>query len=843
MFEFHKHVLGDGMGKNKKFYLNAVSAGVLLTCATASVQADLYYDTNLQTGELFSPVKQSSQAAGKNADAYLDLWRQQNNNVSNQTEFRLQSVKTSLTAKHYYYQQYQQGVPVDKGGLSLSVSLSSGALLKAYSHLVNTKTLPVAKRSFGVSADKALNTAWRNLGVSGRLLSEPAIEKVWMPTAKGLIAVYRIALSVTEPLGDWYQYVDAESGEVLRLEQRSIFEKKHNGLDNNDYKPYHFAGKRQLATTTLDEALSDLRADRHASERRASRASMATGIGQVFDPDPATTLNDDTLTDSDAAERFADAYFLYPLPEVTLENGVYSLKSPWVEMSDLEAPDVAPATSDNGEWLFQRGEDGFDDTHVFYHIDANQRYIQSLGFSGETGIQYGPIRADANGLNGEDNSHYSPGPNYVAFGHGGVNDSEDADVVLHEYGHAINFSINNQWNGGDTGAMGEGFGDYWAGSYSLTTQNGDTFFPNRVFTWDGHNEFWGGRILNDLDAQYNPARNYPAHSVVDGVLGDQLWSTPLFQSLLTLIDAGYPREQADTIVLESQFGLGTGVTMRMLAQSVVQTAAELYPEGPHAGIYFNQFVAHNILEAQIKVDPLSVSAGGNAIITPGETVSLDIPLTSTGLAVTEVSGTITPPDTFEAIALDSVYADIPATGTAVNSTPFQFKVPDDTSCNTPFTVGFAYKGIINESVFSGTDEFEFLVGKKVIDSVVQDTPLSIPDNGAAVTSSLNIERPGTTVNNLKVRVDIEHTYIGDLDVTLHSPSGTPVQLHFRSGGGTDNLQVTYPDDVEPEDSLSLLDGEPISGKWTLSVQDHANLDVGQLLEWELIFENSVVCEE
>jgi hypothetical protein len=135
---------------------------------------------------------------------------------------------------------------------------------------------------------------------------------------------------------------------------------------------------------------------------------------------------------------------------------------------------------------------------TYFHIDQNQRYIQSLGFTGGAGIQDGRIDADSDGVNGADDSHYVPSTNIVAFGHGCVDDNEDADVILHEYGHAIQHDINPNWSGGDTGAMGEGFGDYWAGSYSYSTTNGPSFHPEWAFTWDGHNNCWDGRVMNRL---------------------------------------------------------------------------------------------------------------------------------------------------------------------------------------------------------------------------------------------------------------------------------------------------------------------------------------------------------
>ena len=68
-------------------------------------------------------------------------------------------------------------------------------------------------------------------------------------------------------------------------------------------------------------------------------------------------------------------------------------------------------------------------------------------------------------------------------------------------------------------------------------------------------------------------------------------------------------------------------------------------------------------------------------------------------------------------------------------------------------------------------------------------------------------------------------------VTLHSPGGTAVVLHNRSGGGTDNLRAQFVSaDVAV---LQALAGEPCAGKWKLQVQDLAARDVGKLNRWSL----------
>ena len=107
----------------------------------------------------------------------------------------------------------------------------------------------------------------------------------------------------------------------------------------------------------------------------------------------------------------------------------------------------------------------------------------------------------------------------------------------------------------------------------------------------------------------------------------------------------------------------------------------------------------------------------------------------------------------------------------------------------------------------------------------------IPDNNdAGITRSLNINAPGKA-KNVEVTVDITHTYIGDLRVTLQSPKGTSIVLHNKFGAGQDNIIKTYSAATVPD--LAKLAGETISGTWSLKVADLLAQDVGKLNRWSL----------
>ena len=112
-----------------------------------------------------------------------------------------------------------------------------------------------------------------------------------------------------------------------------------------------------------------------------------------------------------------------------------------------------------------------------------------------------------------------------------------------------------------------------------------------------------------------------------------------------------------------------------------------------------------------------------------------------------------------------------------------------------------------------------------IRTATQDVP--IKDLG---TSKLTLPVADTAaVKAIKVTVDIEHTYIGDLIVTLQPPAATgvaPIALHNREGRGADNIKKTYNTANTP--TLAALHGKSPQGTWTLVVQDKDRADTGKI---------------
>lgn len=519
------------------------------------------------------------------ARGYLETYSGVYQLPASPSDLRLWDVRESLLGEHFRFRQFIQDIPVENAEIIVSIDgdLKVSKVFNNIYPVSEVHRLPEAM----VSAQAAIDIAWNDLRVHGEILDMvPSAELKWVPEGSAFRLTHITQINVEAPFGRWQHRIDALTGEILEVQRTEISKAPHDQVDFASYEGAVLdRGEAESRFRTLEE---------QRVQTKAGGRATVDGSGLVFDPDPRTTLENDSLRDNSAASAFDSAYLLRTLKDITETSGTYTLVGPWVTIANFESPSTQPSTTNDGNWTAVRGNNAFNDAVTYFHIDQNQRYMQSLGFTGATGIQEGSIWVDTDGLSGADNSHYVPSTNRLAFGHGCVDDNEDADVILHEYMHAITYDINPSWGGGHTGAIGEGLGDYWGGSYSYSTPNGPTYHPAWAFTWDGQLGCWAGRDMDDHTQMYNASCGYDAHSYCGGKEADQLWSTCVFSSLVDLVGQGRTREEVDQIVLEGQFGLGYGVLIPELADSFLAAAQALFPSGPHAQVFHGYFSDHNI---------------------------------------------------------------------------------------------------------------------------------------------------------------------------------------------------------------------------------------------------------
>jgi subtilisin family serine protease len=111
------------------------------------------------------------------------------------------------------------------------------------------------------------------------------------------------------------------------------------------------------------------------------------------------------------------------------------------------------------------------------------------------------------------------------------------------------------------------------------------------------------------------------------------------------------------------------------------------------------------------------------------------------------------------------------------------------------------------------------------------TSLDIPDaDPKGIVSPIQVTE-SALIRDVQVTVVIEHSYVGDLEVSLVAPAGQTILLQSRTTGRRSGLQATYTPQTTP--LLRRLLNEPSQGRWQLRVVDQAQGDTGALKIWQL----------
>ena len=143
---------------------------------------------------------------------------------------------------------------------------------------------------------------------------------------------------------------------------------------------------------------------------------------------------------------------------------------------------------------------------------------------------------------------------------------------------------------------------------------------------------------------------------------------------------------------------------------------------------------------------------------------------------------------------------------------------------------------------------------------VDNPNLALPDFPAPAVSDSMTVPDMFNVSDLNVDLVINHTWVGDLVVTLMHGVTTVVLIDRpgvpASGFGCSNdnyniilddegtggsiealcaVSMVSPPNYTPNNPLSAFDGQPANGTWTISIQDFAGGDVGTLVQWSLHF--------
>lgn len=309
----------------------------------------------------------------------------------------------------------------------------------------------------------------------------------------------------------------------------------------------------------------------------------------VFNPDPLTSslsvYGGMYIDSSDARVPALEAErVLKPVVLTTGLLGSILMENDAVRLEDFAPPFSGITPGSSASFEFSRDEDGFEDMNVLYHLLEQYKHLQTLGFAGYPGYR---IPVDPHGFNGADNSrvNVSTTPVSIEFGEGGVDDAEDADVLIHEYNHALQRSFTGTGaNSGERQNIEEALADYFCVSYSKNLSN---FNFDKIFTWDGHNEYWSGREATSTKNYKNITFNSNPYQHSD-----------LFVASLLEIYDSLGRDKSDQVIWEAMFSLNPGTTMPQFAMATLRADQDLNG-GIHNSAIKSAFVNYGILDSDI----------------------------------------------------------------------------------------------------------------------------------------------------------------------------------------------------------------------------------------------------
>jgi hypothetical protein len=436
---------------------------------------------------------------------------------------RFDKVSPTILGSHVFFQRVHRGRPITGSWVRVDVD-HEGRVFNAWNDLVPEPVLeaaPAASLEPEITADEAVRRVLEAVGASRARHELHGTEQVVFMSGPVPTPAWKVIVATEEPGAEWKAYVDSRTGAVL---------------DRVDLRKH------------------------------------VDGRGRVFDPSPVVTLGDPGLKNTSPIP--ASAY-----KHVTLRDlaGTGYLDGPFVTTGRTRER----VKRHDHVFDFSRGEPGFKEVMVYFHIDRSRRYIHELGF---TNILVHPIEINVDGGHA-DNSQYSALTRSLTFGVGGVDDAEDAEVILHEFGHAIqNDQVLHFGTKGEAAAMAEGFSDYWAVSAfnEVKPEAMRLTFAN----WDA-TAYSGAHppYCRRLDSK----KRYP-QSVRGEVHQDgEIWSACLWE-----IRTALGRRAADRLILSHHFLIARDARFGEAAEAMI-TADKQLDGGRNHALILDVFTRRGIL--------------------------------------------------------------------------------------------------------------------------------------------------------------------------------------------------------------------------------------------------------
>jgi Zn-dependent metalloprotease len=369
---------------------------------------------------------------------------------------------------------------------------------------------------------------------------------------------WQVTIPALDPLGDWLVLVDGPTGRVVSKEDLIMY-------DSGDGWVYRYSNPIQTGGDLVWPAPDD-------SDHAILTQQETNGTSW-----PAVQL-------------------------LHLNSGTGKLSGSYV---DLTAPGIIGGYKPAGladevtrQYHYTRANDRFEEVMVYYYVDSVHSYLQLIG---ETSLLNYPVPAHAHYFDGA-NAFYDPSDGGLHFGDGSddypIDTAEDADVIIHEYGHAIHGDqgLLNGWVSEEMYAFSEGFSDYLAASF---LDQGASGTEGCLSEWFGYGLSYDH--ISDIQTGTYPycmrdtfsTKHYPEDMIGEVHADGEIWSAALWQ-LRGLLG----KATTDFLAVETGYYLWPSASLRDAAKAMIQVDRVVYG-GAHESTIRQVFYDDGILMYRI----------------------------------------------------------------------------------------------------------------------------------------------------------------------------------------------------------------------------------------------------
>ena len=801
--------------------------------------------------------------------------------------------------KHTYLRQAINGIGVYGTESSLHTD-SSGKTIVTHNNFIKTLSSTVSSNSASLSASDAIYAvaSSMNYSINGleeityeggtskkTLFNKAAISERDIPAK--LLYYYskktgtRITweLSIKETTGsDWWNfYLDAVSGEILYKENWTV---SCNIL--GDHNTHNHSNNAKLENNITESIPQSMVAETSAMAGSYNVYPMPVespnygGRSVVTNPDNATASpfgwHD---TNGSSGAEFT----------ITRGNNTHAYE-------DGDNPGYSPDGGGGLTFNFPINEtysnaDQSEDaviTNLFYWNNIIHDVVYQYGFDEASGNfqenNYGNGGADSDYVNAEaQDGSGTCNANFGTPADGGnptmqmyVCNSRDGDldngVIIHEYGHGIS----NRLTGGAGAAgclgneeqMGEGWSDYYA--LMMTIEPADAGPDGRpIGTWLTGSGPDGASIRTydySTDFGVNPHTysDITTESIPHGV--GSVWAAMLWDMTWKLIDT----EGFDPDTYNGTGGNNTALVLVTEAlklqpcspgmvdgRDAIIAADQAIYGGSHLCEIWEAFAARGLGFSADQGSTNSRSDGTQAFDLPPTFSSFETLQevcladgVQTGLGGGAPTG--------------GVYSGLGVTDDA-NGTTYTFdpSIAGSGAATIQYAINdfcTGLPGTLTDTIDVTDEAAEILckgAGLLTLNGAVQDSPGLVIVDLNTVSTTITISQ-NVAITDLNLRLDISHSYVEDMIITLTSPAGAAASIIYNGaadGCSGDNLVTLFDDasinalacnlggnafpevDYMPSNPLSIFNGELTQGDWTLSVEDTFSSDQGVVNSWGL----------